>query len=326
MKLRSAYVDRDNNRYGVVREMISPQDEINKRRSKLLHFLNQRQTMGDEGAVDVRKAKSELAKPDGHVVINPNMRFEVLKNDDQVVGQFNLLQEAKQEIDLMGPNASMMGKGDKGAESGRAIIAQQQGGYIELATLLDGYRMWKQEVYEMIWHLVQQFWTKEKWVRVTDDENNVKFVGLNQPIPIGELQGYPKEVIEQYPMLQQPSGEIRNKVAEIDVDIIIEDAPDTITIQHEQFQELVGLVQAGVQFPPTLLIEASQLRNKQRLIEQLNGGDEEAQAQRQAEEERAREIEDTAITLDFQQKGAEIRKTNAEAAEKENNLLHPEAG
>ena len=182
--MRSSYVDRDNNRYGVVREFISPQDEINKRRSKSLHLLNMRQVVTDDSTFqDTRKVKSELAKPDGVIKLgNPQGRFEILNNNDQIGGHFELLQESKNEIDLMGPNASMTGKSEKSAESGRAIQAQQQGGLIELATLLDGYRMFKQEVYETIWHLIRQFWTEEKWVRVTDQENNVKFVGLNQPV------------------------------------------------------------------------------------------------------------------------------------------------
>ena len=50
--MQSAYVDRNNNRYGEVRPMISPQDEINKRRSKALHLLTMRQTKAERGAVD----------------------------------------------------------------------------------------------------------------------------------------------------------------------------------------------------------------------------------------------------------------------------------
>jgi hypothetical protein len=49
--LQSAYVDRDNNRYGLVREMVSLQDEVNKRRSKALHLLNTAQVVYETGAV-----------------------------------------------------------------------------------------------------------------------------------------------------------------------------------------------------------------------------------------------------------------------------------
>jgi hypothetical protein len=40
---QSCYVDRENNRMGVGRDLRSPQDEFNKRRSKLLHETNNRQ-------------------------------------------------------------------------------------------------------------------------------------------------------------------------------------------------------------------------------------------------------------------------------------------
>lgn len=327
--MRSAYVDRDNNRYGVVREMISPQDEVNKRRSKSLHLLNMRQVVTDASSFkDTRKVKAELAKPDGVVLMdNPQGKFEILNNNDQISGHFNLLQEAKSEIDLMGPNASMTGKSDKSAESGRAIQAQQQGGLIELATLLDGYRLFKQEVYETIWHLIRQYWTAEKWVRVTDQENNVKFVGLNQPIPIGEVKGYPAEMIEADPMLQQPSGQIKNDVAKIDVDILVEEAPDSVTIQAEQFEMIVRLVESGLQIPQDILIEMSQLRNKQTILDRMKGADDpEAQAAQQQQQQ----IEQAAVELDLEQKSkdiektdAEIRKLNADAAETEVEILAP---
>ena len=38
--MTSAQVDRENNRYGMIRDLISEQDEINKRRSKALHLLS----------------------------------------------------------------------------------------------------------------------------------------------------------------------------------------------------------------------------------------------------------------------------------------------
>lgn len=67
----SAYVDRMNQRYGIVRDMFDPQDEVNKRRSKALHNSTSLLTYGIKGAFDsVAGMKAELAKPDGHVEIN----------------------------------------------------------------------------------------------------------------------------------------------------------------------------------------------------------------------------------------------------------------
>ncbi len=67
----SAYVDSENGRYGIVRDMISAQDAVNKRESKLLHQLTSRQTIGIKGAVvSVAEMKRQLALPDGHVELD----------------------------------------------------------------------------------------------------------------------------------------------------------------------------------------------------------------------------------------------------------------
>jgi hypothetical protein len=293
--LQSAYIDRDNARYGVVREMIGPQDEVNKRRSKALHLISVRQTVSEIGAVEnVADAKRELAKPDGHIVVAPGMRFELLDTSDMAISQFNLLKEAKDEIDLLGPNASMMGKDDK-APSGRAILAQQQGGTIELGPLSDALRQWQWRVYRCLWHRIKQYWQAEKWIRVTDDESNLKWVGLNTPITQEmQTQQNPEEqqAVEQVRQLvaqanpgampqfeQQMQAQmqtqvgVNNSVAELDVDIILQDSPDLVTIQTEQFDQLAqlfGALPPGT-IPIDVLIEASSLREskKKTIMERL---------------------------------------------------------
>lgn len=292
MLLRAAYVDRDNNRYGEVRELISPQDEINKRRSKALHLISMRQVHAEEGAVDdIDETRNELAKPDGLVVTNPGFKFEVLPTGDMAVSQFQLLAEAKAEIDLAGPNAAMQGK-DERAPSGRAILASQQGGYIELAPVLDGLREFDVRVYKQIWNRIRQFWTGERWIRVTDDERNLKWVGLNQPMMLADRvkQDFGGQIPPQImgdPRLGQQIG-IRNNVAEMEVDIILEDVPDTVTIQHEQFQELASMAGAGVPIPPDILIEASSLRNKKALLERMQSGEQAPDPKMVAEERKAK--------------------------------------
>lgn len=269
--LFSAYVDRDNRRYGVVRDMISAQDEINKRRSKLLHQLNSRQTIGVKGAVDsVADMKRQLAQPDGHVDVNIEAfedairagvkPFEVVQNADQTAGQFSLLQEAKSEIDMVGPNASLLGQLE-GDQSGRAIMAQQQAGFAELAPIYDSLRDWTIRVYRAMWNRIRQFWTEERWVRITDDMGAVQFVGLN--VQKGMTVAYSPEGL---PVLQPI---MENAVAEMDLDIVIEDMPDVATLKQEEFAQLADMAGKGVPIPPEALIEASSLRNKKEILERM---------------------------------------------------------
>lgn len=268
----SGYVDRDNNRYGIVREMISPQDEVNKRRSKALHLLNTRQVFYEAGSIDdPEKFRKEVMRPDGMAEVAPGaMRDGAVKvesNAELAAAQFQLLQESKNEIDLRGPNATMMGEKTQGssAASGKAIIASQQGGMMEIGELLDNLRDLDLRVFRKVWFRIRQFWTAEKWIRVTDDERNVKWVVMNMPPE--QLQ----MIAAQNPeMAKQISGYVSN-VAELDCDIIIDDAPDAITPALEQWEALVELTKAGIPIPPDVLIEAApNLKNKEKLLERMN--------------------------------------------------------
>lgn len=286
MYMQSAYVDRENNRYGIVRAMIGPQDEINKRRSKALHLLSVRQSMGEEGAVDdVDLMKAELAKPDGHVRVNPGFKFEMIEQNAQIAGNIELMQEAKQSIESIGPNASLMGDGPDAA-SGKAIRLNQQAGQMSMARMTDRHKHLKKRVYKGIWSLIRQYKRAPWWVRVTDDEKNVKFVGFNRPVTMAEdlleqsiKQGKPEDqaraeidqMLQADPQTAQQLQQIvriANVPADMSLDITIEEVPDTSNMQEEQFAALTGMAPAVI-FPPKVYIKASNLRNKEKLIEEL---------------------------------------------------------
>lgn len=318
--MASAYVDRDNNRYGEVRAMISPQDEVNKRRSKSLHLLTQRQTKAEKGAVDdVELMKQEMAKPDGHIEINPGYQFEVIDTSQQIQGNMELMAQAIQHMQAQGPNAALMGKQD-GAPSGRAILANQSGGQTEMSPLIDRHIQLKQRVFRAIWALIRQYKTAEWWVRVTDNEDNVKFVGLNRPVTMREdamkrfeKQGVPIEQaqavmaqVEADPVGSQMLNQVvrrENVPAEMGMDITIEQVPDVANMMDEQFQALTKLAPA-VTFPPEVYIKASTLRNKRELLEELKkaqGGNPEVAAM---QAERAK--------LEIEEFKAKIEKLRAE--------------
>lgn len=248
--LQSAYVDRDNNRYGLVREMISLQDEVNKRRSKSLDLLVRNQVTYEEGAVDdIEEYRRQRARTDGVMKVNPGAlsngngpRIVSETRADLAVAHANLLQEAKNSIDLKGPNATEMGDkagaGGSSSASGRAIIASQQGGMTQIGDLLDNLRHLDKRVFRSLWARVRQYWTAEKWIRVTDDERNVKWLGLNVPPEQMQLM---QQAAQQNPEAAQKLAGMVGSIAELDCDIIIDQAPDSLTPQIEQFQALVEL-------------------------------------------------------------------------------------
>lgn len=289
IKAVSLYLDRENNRYGEVRTMIGAQDEINKRRSKALHLINSRQVrISHNYGKDVEAIRKELSRPDG-LIVGEAGEVEVLQTNDMAMANLQMLQEAKAEIDLLGPNAALGGKNEAGM-SGRAILAQQQGGMTELATYLDRIRCLSLAVYRSVWARVRQYWQGERWVRVTDNENNLRFVGVNRPVTAlqaaAKQMGIDKDSLEQAdpqavqqlqmfamnPQSQQVV-DVENNVVELDVDILVDEGMDSPTIAAEEFESMMKLAGTGmIQIPPDVLIEASSLRNKERLLEMLKQG------------------------------------------------------
>jgi hypothetical protein len=280
--LQSAYIDRENRRFGAVRNQISLQDEINKRRSKALHLLSVHQAITEQGAVqDIDATRRELAKPDGLIIVNPGMRFDIQEGGDLATGQLELLKHATTEMQLSGPNAAMSGQDDREL-SGRAILAQQAGGAAQNEPLADSLRFWSRRVYEMAWMAAREYWTAGRWVRVTDDLGSTKWTGINRHITLqDELAQMPEQrramVMQRMqpplmpgdPRLQQVVR-VENDITDLDVDITIEEGMDIPSIQAEQFQTLVQM--AGVQpglIPGDVLIAASGLRNKDALLKRM---------------------------------------------------------
>jgi hypothetical protein len=316
----SLYVNRENERYGLVRGMIGPQDEINFRRSKLLHLLSNRQTFSNKSAgMDVDKTKYELGRPDGHIEAKAgefNKDFGVIPTNDMAQGQFELLQHAQNEIDLLGPNNSLQGRGSDD-QSGKAWLAQQQAGMAELAMLYATFDDWCLRIYRQIWNRVRQFWDAPRYVRVTDNENAYRYIYVNEPVvdpmtgqPVYETDPLGRPVVDEQ---GQPVPKMKNRPAEMDVDIVIESSPDVTNMMQEQFEMLVKLRELGEPIPATAIIRASNIRNKKQVLDEI------AQNKPQPDPLEVEKLKQGQEKL--AQTGAkteaDVRKTNAEATLKE---------
>jgi hypothetical protein len=320
---RSVFITRENERYGVVERLIGIQDEINHRRSKALHMLSATRVWAQKGVfADPSQVISELRKATGMVEAAGvfGSDWGLLPNSELAQGQLVLAQDAKAEIDAVGANAALTGKDDR-ALSGRALQQRSQSGTTELGPIFDAHRAVKLRIYRALWMRVRQFWTDETWIRVTDDERNVRFVGLNKPVTHGEkLQQAGIAPINPNDPQLGLVVERANEVERMDVDIRIEDAPDTISIQQEQFEVVAQLAQAQPQNAQLfeMVIELSTLRNKDKVLERLKGGSNpeqqqamQAQMQAQQEAQAARVQRDKAAAIKDVSTAA---KNNAEAA------------
>ena len=98
--------------------------------------------------------------------------------------------------------------------------------------------------------------------------------------------------------------ETRYPIAELDVDLILDQSFDTVNMQDEQFQMLTQFASSG-DVDIIDLIEVSQLRGKDELIEKIEG-------RRQA----AAEAQGGAQQLEAQNMAAKTENTQADTAQK----------
>jgi hypothetical protein len=277
------------------------QDEINHRRSKFLHILNARQIYTRKGDLeDVDETRRQLNRPDGVIEHNGEWGTTtgIMDTKGDLQGQAELLAQSQSSLENLGPNPGLIGKGGGVAEqSGRAILAQRDSGMTELSPVFERNRDWKLRVYRKVWARIKQAWTAPKWIRITDDKDAPKHIGINQ--------------YSMDPMTGQIAGE--NLIAQIDVDIIMDEGPDTMTMNEELMQTLSQLGPGAV--PPKVLIELSNAPNKDKLFKLI---DEAGAPNPQVAEMQARmaKLEEMLQAVKVDEARAKIENTRADTLNK----------
>lgn len=337
MEIQALYRDSDGNPYGKVKRDLDLQDEHNKRRSKMLHLLSAKRIKMRKGAVTdedggIKKIRDEIHKADGVIEINGSPEDLVIEDNlAEAEGQWRLLQQTDIALSQTGPNAAIMGT--SGDISGIAKARDQQAGQLPISPLFDALDAWELRMYRQVWCRIRQYWTAPMWVRVTDDEQKIKWVGLNQPVLMGdmlarqaaqnpEFQQLPPEakrgIVEEIARRSESQSQYyddktgnpmrTNDVAQMDIDIIIDRGQDVVTVQQEEFEILARIADKRPDVPFDVIVEMSQLRatTKKRVLERMKGGDDPA-AQQQAQFQQMMQQLQALITK------ATLRKTEAEA-------------
>lgn len=262
----SAFVDHDGDRYGFFRNMQSPQDEVNHHKSKAAYSLSTQKVIAEQGAVDdVNKAKKEWAKSDGWIEKNRGRELTPVDKTLDFQGHVAFMEQAEREIATLAPDpAALTGDGQTQVQSGRAIALLQQAGMAELGPFILNYRGWKIRLYRIIWAMVQRAWQGERWIRVTDDEDVAEFIQING-LELDKL-GRPVMV---------------NALGALDVDIILDEGPDTINMMQDAFE---ALTQSGIQVPIDVFLELAPIQSsvKKRLLEKLQQAQQSDPVQQQA--------------------------------------------
>jgi len=244
--------------FGMVRNLISPQEQLNKISSQELHIVNTTANSGwivESGSLTGMTADDleEHGAETGLVLeFNRGSTPPGKIPPNQIpTGLDRIAQKASANIkQISGISDSMLGT--DGAEvSGVAIQAKQNRGVLMIQVPLDNLKKTRQYLAEKVLNLVQRYYTEERVIQITDETNPFK---PREPMAINQVT---------------PEGQIINDLTLGEYDVIIATAPARDNFDEVQFAEAVELRKAGVPIPDDLIVEYSHLARKANIAQRI---------------------------------------------------------
>lgn len=247
---------------GMVRDLLSPQEQLNKVESQQLHIVNTTANSGwvvesgsimnmTEDEIESRGAETGLVLIYGKGRTPPSK----IQPNQVPTGLDRFGSKALNYIREISGMASMLGV-ESAEVSGVALEAKQQRGLAQMDVPFDNLRMTRRLVAEKILELIQTFYTETRIVRTTN------YGSLQRESETTTING------------MTPEGLIINDVTLGTYDVTVSMAPARDTYQDSQFAEALNLRKVGVMVPDHWVITYSNLSDKLAVakeVQQLQG-------------------------------------------------------
>ena len=244
--------------FGMVRNLLSPQEQLNKISSQELHIVNTTANSGwivESGSLSGMTADDlEEHGAETGLVLEYNRGSTPpgkIPPNQIPTGLDRISQKAAQNIkQISGITEAMLGM-DSPEVSGVAIQAKQNRGSMLLQVPLDNLAKTRQYLAEKILHMVQSYYTEERIIQITDESDPYK---PRQKLRVNEMT---------------PEGEIINDLTLGEYDVIVGTAPARDNFDEMQFAEAIELRQVGVPIPDDMIVEYSHLSRKADIAERI---------------------------------------------------------
>lgn len=310
--------------FGLVTNLLSPQEQLNKLASQELHILN---TTANSGWIIEQNSLVGMTADDlREHGAETGLVLEVRKGaqlPDKIGSNkiptgieraaFNSAQFIKE---ISGVNDSILGF-DSPEVSGVALEQKQFRGQVQMQVPFDNLRYTRRLVANKLLELVQQFYDEQRVFTITTS-------GINTEDPEDQ------QIIINH---QVGASEVINNVTVGRYDVVLSSTPARDSYDDAQFAEALNLRSIGIALPDDRIIEHSHLDNKAELAEEVRRMQgrgkltpEEQEVQRIQQEANLRLLmaevdkgETEVIKLQ-----AEIQKLLAEAELKDGGMMSPE--
>ena len=244
--------------FGMVRNLISPQEQLNKISSQELHIVNTTANSGwivETGSLQGMTADDleEHGAETGLVLeYNRGSSPPAKIPPNQIpTGLDRISQKAAANIkQISGISDAMLGT-DSPEVSGVAIQAKQNRGALMIQVPLDNLQKTRQYLAEHILRLVQAYYTEERLIQITDESDPMK---SQVPLRLNVVT---------------PEGQIINDLTLGEYSVVIGTMPTRDNYDEVQFAEAISLRQVGVPIPDDLIVDYSHLAKKGEVAQRI---------------------------------------------------------
>lgn len=294
---------RRGNPFGVVENLLSPQELLNKTSSQELHIVNTTANSGwivEEGSLtnmdetDLEQRGAET----GLVIVHRRggTAPEKIQPNQIPAGIDRISQKAANTIrDVSAVNTAMLGLASSDA-SGRMVESQAARGQVQVSVILKNLQKCRRTLANKILELVQDFYTDTRYYQITHDD---AVLGKSEQTRF--ING-----VDEH-------GNILNDVTcgQYTVEAVF--APAAGSAAEMQFNEAKALRDLGIAIPDYVMVQYSQLRNRSELAELLKAqqgfGDQTPEQQQLQEAQMQNTM--AKLQLEVQQIDAEIAQIRA---------------
>jgi hypothetical protein len=253
--------------YGLVRDMLFPQDNLNASISKLRWGMSASRTERTKGAVAMQDEvfRRMAARVDADIILDaehmarPGARFEVKRDFQLNQQQFELMNDSRRAMErVSGVTAAFQGQ--KGtASSGIQEQTQLEQSQVSVADLMENFKEARRQVGELLMSLILHDMGREEQTVVIEGDtlNPPRTVALNKP-EIDPATGI------QY---------LSNDVQRTRLMVALEDVPSSSSFRAQQLASLSEAVKSLPQDLQTVvmpfMIDLMDLPRKQQIVEAI---------------------------------------------------------
>lgn len=286
---------------GLVENLLSPQEMLNKISSQELHVVNTTANSGwkiKQGGLrnmTIPELEQRGAQTGVVLELGDTKDAEKIEPNQIPSGLERMSYKAEEHIKTISTvTDNAMGQ-DREDVAAKAIRAKREVNVISRARIMDNLNRFRHLVAENVLSIIQRYYSEPRIYRVIKDE----FTGETAELQLNNWD----ETLQR----------VTNDLTLGEYDVVITTTPNKDSVMESEFEQALSMRELGLPIGDEVLIRNSNLKSKREIVRNMQ-----AQAQ-SAEAQQAAAMENQAKTLELERMDAENDKIRADALLKTSN-------